>query len=868
MKKLLYLITFLTTSFAIAQNYEEVIDSYLTINRSELALQLQDIEEVRINTMSFSKSMNLDNVYVLQGYEGIEIFNSISSFAIRNNTVVNANLSFINNLAEKVNATIPSISASSAIINATNALGIQKPSNLVLLETLSNNSFIYSNGNISMENIPVKLVIQPTLDNKLKLAWDLSIYLLDASHYYSVRIDAITGEMLQVDDWVVHCDFDKKPLDFFSNNNEEMKSIISPKMAEKTIASKASGAQYNVFAMPLRNPNQGPETIEVDPENLNASPYGWHDIDGITGAEYTITRGNNVWAQEDQNGNNGTGFSPDGGGSLNFDFLYGLPQPPADFLEASITNLFYWNNIVHDVTYEYGFDEASGNFQENNYGNSGNGSDSVNADSQDGSGQNNANFATPPDGSNPRMQMFLWDPPALVELLTINNGPLVGAYTAIAASYGGAMPTTPLTEDLIVVEDDDSGTSTDPNDACDPITNGGSLNGKIAVIRRGECEFGFKSLAAQNEGAVAVIMVNNVPGDPIVMGGGVNGGSVTIPCLMLNSTDGEALITEILAGNNVNGTILAVPLGPEISGDLDSEVIIHEYAHGVSNRLTGGPSNTGCLQNDEQMGEGWSDYLALMLTMNSNDQGEDIRGLGTYDLGQGLEGSGFREAPYSTDFAINDYTYADSNNNVSQPHGIGFVWATMLWEMTWDLINLYGFDPDIYNGTGGNNIAFQLVMDGMKLQICSPGFVDGRDAILQADELANNGDHRCLIWNAFARRGLGFSADQGSPYNRADQIEAFDLPADCSIGINEQGFFDNNLIIYPNPSNGNINIKTIIDLGEVKVSIFDLNGRNIYSQDVVLQDTINIGTESLVTGVYIIKIESNNYSHTAKLIIR
>jgi len=868
MKKILYLLTFLTTSFAIAQNFEVAIDSYLTTNRTELSLQLEDIEDIEINTTSFSKSLNLDNVYVSQRYQGIEIFYSTSSFAIRNNSVVNANLSFINNLTEKINSTNPSISASRAIINATSILGIQSPSNLTLLETVSNNSFIYSNGDISLENIPVKLVFQPTRDNKLKLAWDLSIYLLDASHYYSVRIDAITGELLDKNDWVVHCDFDKNSQDFFGNNKEEMKSIFSHEEEGETIVSNASGAQYRVFSMPLRNPNDGPDTLEIDPENPNASPYGWHDTDGAVGPEFTITRGNNVWAQEDQNGNNGTGYSPDGGGSLNFDFPYGLPQPPADFLDASITNLFYWNNIIHDVTYQYGFDEVSGNFQENNYGNGGNGSDSVNADSQDGSGQNNANFATPPDGSNPRMQMFLWDPSGLLELLTINNGPLAGAYSAIAANYGGPMPTSPLTEDLVVVEDDNSGTSTDPNDACDPITNGSSLNGKIAVIRRGECEFGFKSLAAQNEGAVAVIMVNNVPGDPILMGGGVDGGSVTIPCLMLSSTDGEALITEILAGNNVNGSILAVPLGPEISGDLDSEVVVHEYGHGVSNRLTGGPSNVSCLQNDEQMGEGWSDYLGLILTMKSGDLGEDIRGIGTYDIGQGLLGGGIREAPYSTDFTINEYTYADSNNNVTQPHGIGFVWATMLWELTWDLIDEYGFDADIYNGTGGNNIAFQLVMDGMKLQNCSPGFVDARNAILEADELANDGNHRCLIWEAFARRGLGFSADQGSPFNRADQTEAFDLPTDCSLGINEQGFLDNSLIIYPNPSNGTINIKSHVDLGNVKVSIFDINGRNVYYQDIVLQDIFTINNESLIAGVYIIKIESNNYSHTAKLIIR
>lgn len=73
------------------------------------------------------------------------------------------------------------------------------------------------------------------------------------------------------------------------------------------------------------------------------------------------------------------------------------------------------------------------------------------------------------------------------------------------------------------------------------------------------------------------------------------------------------------------------------------------------------------------------------------------------------------------------------------PHGVGFIWATMLWEMTWNLIDEYGFDPDLYNGSGGNNLALQLVIDGLKLQPCSPGFIDACDAILAADRINNGG---------------------------------------------------------------------------------------------------------------------------------
>ncbi|MBK6831172.1 MAG: M36 family metallopeptidase [Flavobacteriales bacterium] len=350
-------------------------------------------------------------------------------------------------------------------------------------------------------------------------------------------------------------------------------------------------------------------------------------------AEYTITRGNNVWAQEDANGNNGTGASPTSA-TLDFDYAINLGGAPGTYQNAAITNLYYWNNIIHDVWYPYGFDEVSGNFQSNNYGRGGTGNDYVLADAQDGGGTNNANFATPADGATPRMQMYVWN------LTTPNR-----------------------------------------------------------------------------------------------------------------------------------------------DGDLDNGIIAHEYGHGISNRLVGNSVN--CLTNAEQMGEGWSDWIGLMMTIEPGDQGIDRRGIGTYVLGQGVTGGGIRPAPYSTDFAQNSFTYAATNNTgtIAQPHGIGFVWCSILWEVTWELINTYGFDPDIYNGTGGNNIAMHLVIEGMKLTPCNPGFVDARNAILNADAALYGGVHQATMWNAFARRGLGVSASQGSTASRTDQTEAYDTPAPNNVGV-------------------------------------------------------------------------------------
>ncbi|HEX8456526.1 MAG TPA: M36 family metallopeptidase [Pyrinomonadaceae bacterium] len=134
----------------------------------------------------------------------------------------------------------------------------------------------------------------------------------------------------------------------------------------------------------------------------------------------TVTTGNNVEAYLDTNAdnapdaNNATGLSNGHASSAtqNFTFPFDTAVDPRTQQAAVVTNLFYYNNIMHDFSYGLGFTETAGNFQTNNYGRGGTGADSVRAEAQDGSGTNNANFATPPDGQRPRMQQYLFTAPA------------------------------------------------------------------------------------------------------------------------------------------------------------------------------------------------------------------------------------------------------------------------------------------------------------------------------------------------------------------------------------------------------------------------------------------------------------------------
>ena len=623
--KIKQIIQILVVLFCVSLNAQKQ-DSNKQQERSGISLETlvkQKSNAITITHQHTSSVSGIKHTYLRQAINGIGVYGTESSLHTDSSgkTIVTHN-NFIKTLSSTVSSNSASLSASDAIYAVASSMnysinGLEE----ITYEGGTSKKTLFNKAAISERDIPAKLLYYYSKKTGTRITWELSIKETTGSDWWNFYLDAVSGEILYKENWTVSCNIMGDHNTHNHSNNAKLENNITESIPQSMVAeTSAMAGSYNVYPMPVESPNYGGRSVVTDPDNATASPFGWHDTNGSSGAEFTITRGNNTHAYED--GDN-PGYSPDGGGGLTFNFPINETYSNADQSEdAVITNLFYWNNIIHDVVYQYGFDEASGNFQENNYGNGGADSDYVNAEAQDGSGTCNANFGTPADGGNPTMQMYV-----------------------------------------------------------------------------------------------------------------------------CNSRD----------------------------GDLDNGVIIHEYGHGISNRLTGGAGAAGCLGNEEQMGEGWSDYYALMMTIEPADAGPDGRPIGTWLTGSGPDGASIRTYDYSTDFGVNPHTYSDITTE-SIPHGVGSVWAAMLWDMTWKLIDTEGFDPDTYNGTGGNNTALVLVTEALKLQPCSPGMVDGRDAIIAADQAIYGGSHLCEIWEAFAARGLGFSADQGSTNSRSDGTQAFDLP--------------------------------------------------------------------------------------------
>ena len=131
----------------------------------------------------------------------------------------------------------------------------------------------------------------------------------------------------------------------------------------------------------------------------------------------------------------------------------------------------------------------------------------------------------------------------------------------------------------VVFVDDGVG---DPNDGCDSILNVNDVSGKIVIMNRSSnCGIAGQTIKTQEAGAIGAIIIN--PQGQALTSLGTGPSTVLIPYVAIN-----------------HGT------GQEILDKLDNGIIVHECGHGISNRLTDGPSSSGCLSNVKQMGEGWS----------------------------------------------------------------------------------------------------------------------------------------------------------------------------------------------------------------------------------------------------------------------
>ena len=585
-----------------------------------------DSASFRVSTARYDESIGATYVYLQETLGGVDIVNAYANLTVLDSgQVFNVASSFV-----------PAVKSKGTLMGASGITAEQALANVAMeygwgslnLSQITRGTTVAFGRQfdalrapaVAKSDVPFESIYIPKSDGTLDLGWRLNVQAAQGDAWLDAAVSRIDGQVLYVADW-------------------------------------NSDAQYQVFALPKESPSDGGRTTLTNPQSTTYSPFGWHDTNGVAGAESTLTIGNNTQAYRDTDANNlpDANSSPSGSAGLVFTPTLDLAQSPAVNADASTVNLFYVTNVLHDVFAAKGFNAAAGNFQTNNYGAAGAGGDPLLAEDRDGSGTNNANMATPPDGTSPRMQMYDW-----------------------------------------------------------------------------------------------------------------------------------TLTT------------------PGRSGSFDNGVVVHEFGHGVTNRLTGGPANSSALSTLQSrgMGEGWSDFFALIFTQVAADTGTVGRGIGTYVLGQPSTGAGIRSQLYSYNMAINTLTLANLPSR-NQVHDIGEIWASVLWDLNWAFINGSAIDPKLPNAglgfnsnlvatTGGNNLALRLVIQALKLQPANPNFLQARDAILSADQLLSGGANQRTIWQVFARRGMGLSAEVGDS-NTNQAVAAFDTPIFSPLVYVREGLFGSNI---------------------------------------------------------------------------
>lgn len=562
--------------------------NYMRSHASQFGLSASDLNDLIVTNRYTDDYNGVTHIYWQQTFNGLPIADATMNVNVtRDGKILTAGVDFVPGLPQLADSipTEPEIFAYDAVLAFATGAGLQVSTDVETIssEAGGNQQTIFNNPDVSRDPIPVKLQYVPSPEGGIELSWQVIARLPTSSNWLDAGVAAAgprAGTVIRVADW-------------------------------------SANASYNVIPRPTEDLGDGSRVIVVNPQDSTASPFGWHDNNGVAGPEFTDTRGNNVIAQDDTNGDDLGGTRPNGTATLDFNSPLVLPAAPNTYLNAAITQVFYATNIASDVAYHYGFNELSGNFRQTNYSGLGVGGDPVIADSQDPTVIDNATFQTPPDGISPRLQ----------------------------------------------------------------------------------------------------------------------------------------------AG-------ISTFMTPSRDYDLDNVVLFHEFGHGISNRLTGGPANSNALQGLQSggMGEGWSDWFGMLLTLKATDNKNTPLRLSEWNDGPG----GIRRFPYSYNLATNPLKFSNYNGdqfpqqNNTEVHNAGEIWAVTLLDMTWLLIDKYGFDSNAYTGTGGNNVAMQIVFDAMKLQPANPTFVQARDAILAADRALTGGANTQEIWSAFSRRGLGLTADAGA----------------------------------------------------------------------------------------------------------
>jgi extracellular elastinolytic metalloproteinase len=233
---------------------------------------------------------------------------------------------------------------------------------------------------------------------------------------------------------------------------------------------------------------------------------------------------------------------------------------------------------------------------------------------------------------------------------------------------------------------------------------------------------------------------------------------------------------------------------PCVDGAYDMMVIAHEYTHATSNRMIGGP-DAGISGNEGgSMGESWSDLSAVEYNLGygfAPVQNENPFATGPYptgDLIAGIRNYGYDRSP------LNYSNLGYDGNGATSPHADGEIWSATQYTVRQALVEKWNAQfPETDKALQfacadglkdsdqcpGNRRWIQLLYDGFLIQEAGASMIEARDSIIAADKARYGGANQKELWNAFASRGMGKSADEeGAPGAEAGGTISFESPVE------------------------------------------------------------------------------------------
>jgi fungalysin metallopeptidase (M36) len=258
---------------------------------------------------------------------------------------------------------------------------------------------------------------------------------------------------------------------------------------------------------------------------------------------------------------------------------------------------------------------------------------------------------------------------------------------------------------------------------------------------------------------------------------------------------------------------------PKRDGSIDNQIVAHEWGHYLFHRLVAASN-----QQSGAMSEGWSDFIALMMTAREGDNFDGAYPLSGYATTGAVPSNpfyfGIRRYPYSTDFSKDPLTFHHIDDSVALPdpntapfsdvgapensevHNAGEIWATMMWGCYAGLLK----DSGRLTFTQAQDRMRGYVVAAFKMTPADPTFVEQRDAVLAAMFAGDPADFQVCA-QAFAQRGMGSGAvaPARDSTNNSGVVESYVLapslafqqatlaeiasvcPADGIVDNNEQG---------------------------------------------------------------------------------